>query len=108
MQLLRSKRKSRSKSRRKASRIHLRGFASMKDKERQRQIAVRGGRAAHRKGTAHEWTSGKKGTAAKAGRKGGKASHGGRGKNYKKKKKRRLRARMRRRKPSLGRSRAAA
>lgn len=33
-----------------------RGFASM-DPARQREIASKGGRAAHAKGTAHEWTS---------------------------------------------------
>jgi hypothetical protein len=33
-----------------------RGFASM-DPERQRQIASEGGKAAHQKGTAHEFTS---------------------------------------------------
>lgn len=44
-----------------------RGFASM-DPERQRQIASKGGRAAHAKGTAHEWTADE---ARRAGRKGG-------------------------------------
>ena len=34
----------------------LRGFASM-DPGRQREIASKGGRAAHAKGTAHEWSS---------------------------------------------------
>lgn len=75
-----------------------RGFASM-DEEKQREIASKGGKAAHEKGTAHEFTSeearaagskgGKiaheKGTAhewtseeaREAGRKGGEASHGG-------------------------------
>ena len=33
-----------------------RGFASMSP-EKQREIASKGGRAAHQKGTAHEWTS---------------------------------------------------
>src|SRR4051794_21054606 len=33
-----------------------RGFASM-DPSRQREIASKGGRAAHEKGTAHEWSS---------------------------------------------------
>jgi general stress protein YciG len=33
-----------------------RGFASM-DKAKQRQIASKGGKAAHQKGTAHKWTS---------------------------------------------------
>jgi len=51
----------------------LRGFASM-DPEKQREIARKGGRAAHMKGTAHEWTSDE---ARVAGRKGGEASHGG-------------------------------
>lgn len=46
-----------------------RGFASM-DPDRQREIASRGGRAAHAKGTAHEWTSDE---ARRAGRKGGEA-----------------------------------
>lgn len=44
-----------------------RGFASM-DPERQKEIASRGGRAAHEKGTAHEWSSDE---ARHAGRKGG-------------------------------------
>jgi general stress protein YciG len=46
-----------------------RGFASM-DRERQREIASKGGRAAHAKGTAHEWTAEE---ARAAGRKGGEA-----------------------------------
>ena len=44
-----------------------RGFASM-DRERQREIARKGGRAAHARGTAHEFTSDE---ARAAGRKGG-------------------------------------
>jgi general stress protein YciG len=48
-----------------------RGFASM-DRARQREIASKGGKAAHQKGTAHEWTSEE---ARDAGRKGGIASH---------------------------------
>jgi uncharacterized protein len=48
-----------------------RGFASM-DRDKQREIASKGGRAAHLKGTAHEWTSEE---AREAGRKGGMASH---------------------------------
>jgi len=44
-----------------------RGFAAM-DKERQRQIAQKGGRAAHERGTAHQFTSDE---ARRAGRKGG-------------------------------------
>ena len=44
-----------------------RGFASM-DPARQREIASKGGRAAHAKGTAHEWSSDE---ARVAGRKGG-------------------------------------
>jgi uncharacterized protein len=70
-----------------------RGFASM-DEEKQREIASKGGRAAHEKGTAHEFTSeeareaGRKGGEsvsrnrehmAEIGRKGGKASGGNRG-----------------------------
>jgi general stress protein YciG len=46
-----------------------RGFASM-DREKQREIASKGGRAAHAKGTAHEFDSGE---AREAGRKGGMA-----------------------------------
>lgn len=52
-----------------------RGFASM-DPEKQREIASKGGKAAHAKGTAHEFTSEE---AAAAGRKGGQASRGRRG-----------------------------
>lgn len=52
-----------------------RGFASMSP-EKQREIASKGGRAAHQKGTAHEWTSDE---ARSAGRKGGQISRGGRG-----------------------------
>ena len=48
-----------------------RGFASM-DRAKQRDIASKGGKAAHQKGTAHEWTSEE---ARDAGRKGGIASH---------------------------------
>jgi general stress protein YciG len=44
--------------------------------EKQREIASKGGRAAHLKGTAHEWTSEE---ARSAGRKGGMISRGGRG-----------------------------
>jgi len=33
-----------------------RGFASM-NKDKQRMIASKGGKAAHKKGTAHTWTS---------------------------------------------------
>ena len=46
-----------------------RGFASM-DSSKQREIASKGGRAAHQKGTAHEFTSDE---ARVAGRKGGEA-----------------------------------
>ena len=48
-----------------------RGFASM-ERAKQREIASKGGKAAHQKGTAHEWTSEE---AREAGRKGGMASH---------------------------------
>jgi uncharacterized protein len=48
-----------------------RGFASM-DRNKQREIASKGGKAAHVKGTAHEWSSQE---AREAGRKGGMASH---------------------------------
>jgi general stress protein YciG len=44
-----------------------RGFASM-DRSKQREIASKGGKAAHAKGTAHEFDSGE---AREAGRKGG-------------------------------------
>ena len=47
-----------------------RGFASM-DRTKQREIASRGGKAAHVKGTAHEWSSEE---AREAGRKGGLAT----------------------------------
>ncbi len=44
--------------------------------EKQRESASKGGRAAHEKGTAHEWTADE---ARNAGRKGGQVSRGGRG-----------------------------
>ena len=47
-----------------------RGFASM-DPERQREIAREGGKAAHEKGTAHEFTS-------EEARRAGSLSHGNR------------------------------
>jgi len=46
-----------------------RGFASM-DEQRRREIASQGGRAAHEKGTAHQFDSNE---ARAAGRKGGQA-----------------------------------
>lgn len=52
-----------------------RGFASM-DRDKQRAIASLGGKAAHVKGTAHQWTSAE---AKEAGRKGGMISRGGKG-----------------------------
>src|SRR5436309_14974928 len=48
-----------------------RGFASM-DPAKQREIASKGGKAAHQKGTAHEFTPEE---AREAGRKGGQAAH---------------------------------
>ena len=42
------------------------------DRNKQREIASKGGKAAHQKGTAHEWTSEE---SREAGRKGGMASH---------------------------------
>src|SRR5688572_22448943 len=57
-----------------ATRKTPRGFAAM-DPQAQRAIAAKGGRAAHQKGTAHEFTSEE---ARIAGRKGGEASRGGR------------------------------
>lgn len=50
-----------------------RGFASM-DPQRQKEIASAGGRAAHKQGVAHEWSSDE---AREAGRKGGQNSRGG-------------------------------
>jgi len=58
-----------------AERKERRGVASMSP-EKQREIASKGGRAAHEKGTAHEWTADE---ARSAGRKGGQVSRGGRG-----------------------------
>ncbi len=46
-----------------------RGFGSM-DKEKQRKIASRGGKAAHKSGKAHKWT---KEEASLAGKLGGRA-----------------------------------
>lgn len=48
-----------------------RGFASM-DAAKQREIASKGGKAAHQKGTAHQFTQEE---ARAAGRKGGQAAH---------------------------------
>ncbi len=50
--------------------ISRRGFASMSE-EKQKEIASKGGKAAHMKGTAHEFTSDE---AREAGRKGGQAT----------------------------------
>lgn len=47
----------------------IRGFAAMSP-EKQREIASKGGRAAHQQGVAHEWS---KEEAKEAGRKGGQA-----------------------------------
>jgi len=52
-----------------------RGFASM-DENKQREIASKGGKASHEKGTAHELTSEE---TREAGRKGGDSSPGGYG-----------------------------
>ena len=54
-------------------RISNRGFAAM-DEEEVRRIASKGGRVAHERGTAHEWSSAE---AREAGRIGGRNSHGG-------------------------------
>lgn len=74
-----------------------RGFASM-DPEKQKEIASKGGKVAHEKGTAHEFTSeeareaGRKGGEkvsqnrehmSQIGRKGGENSHGGNDKKQK-------------------------
>jgi uncharacterized protein len=56
-----------STSNRNSGRSSRRGFAGM-NPEAQREIASKGGRAAHEQGTAHEWTSEE---AREAGRKGG-------------------------------------
>ena len=50
-----------------------RGFAAM-NKDKQRRIASMGGKAAHRMGVAHEFTSEE---ARKAGQKGGEARNSG-------------------------------
>jgi general stress protein YciG len=55
-----------------ASGRSLRGFASM-DKEKQKEIASKGGRAAHEKGTAHEFNSTEASMAAKKGHERGTA-----------------------------------
>lgn len=47
----------------------VRGFAAM-DAEKQKEIARKGGRAAHEQGVAHEWSSQE---AREAGKKGGQA-----------------------------------
>lgn len=59
------------------------GFASIKkyDPEKQKRIALMGGKAAHAKGTGHEWT---REEAREAGRKGGKAFHKKRAENKEK------------------------
>ena len=56
-----------------------RGFASM-DPEKVREIASKGGTAAHKKGVGHQWTTAE---ARAAGKLGGAASNGGRGKDWK-------------------------
>ncbi len=48
-----------------------RGFASM-DEDQQKEIASKGGKSAHAKGSAHEFDSEE---AREAGRKGGKSAH---------------------------------
>jgi hypothetical protein len=50
----------------------LTGFAAM-DPIRQRELASKGGKAAHQKGTAYKWNSE---TAKEAGKKGGEKSRG--------------------------------
>ena len=54
-----------------------RGFAAM-DEKKQREIASKGGKASHEKGTGHEFSSEE---ASEAGRKGGQASRGGKNNN---------------------------
>ena len=70
---------SKSSSSNKSDNTSNRGFASM-DEAKQREIASKGGKAAHEQGVAHEWNSEE---AREAGRKGGQASHGGQGANAK-------------------------
>jgi general stress protein YciG len=53
-----------------------RGFAAM-DPAKRRSIASLGGKASHARGTGHKWSAEE---AREAGRKGGRASRGGRGK----------------------------
>lgn len=55
-----------------------RGFGGMSP-EKQKRIASLGGKAAHKQGVAYQWDAK---AAAAAGRKGGIASRGGRGKDY--------------------------
>jgi len=50
----------------------LRGFAAM-DKDRQREIARKGGQTAHRRGTAHKFDSGEAAMAARVGHERGTA-----------------------------------
>lgn len=57
-----------------SKRTSKRGFAAM-DREKQKQIASEGGKAAHRQGVAHRWTSVE---ASVAGIKGGQNSRGSR------------------------------
>ena len=52
-----------------SQRKSVRGFAAM-DAEKQKEIARKGGRAAHEQGVAHEWSSHE---AREAGKKGGQA-----------------------------------
>lgn len=55
-----------------------RGFASM-DKARLKIVSSKGGKEAHRVGRGRQWTAAQ---ARAAGKLGGKASHGGRGRDY--------------------------
>jgi len=57
---------------RSSGRVSMRGFASM-DKQKQREIASKGGRAAHEKGTAHEFDATEASQAAKKGHERGTA-----------------------------------
>ena len=54
----------------------IRGFASL-SQDRRVEIAAKGGRVAHARGVAHQWTAEE---ASKAGKKGGLMARGGRGK----------------------------
>ena len=59
------KKKAAAKSGAKKSKVHLRGFASM-DKKLVKSLSSKGGRAAHKAGTAHQFSSSEARKAANA------------------------------------------